>query len=47
MALIWFATQPVDSIATTMLGDEVKEGFERLEALVDKGLTASPVETES
>ena len=41
MALIWFATQPVDSIATTMLSDEMKERFERLEALVDKGLNAT------
>ena len=44
MALIWFATQPADTIASTLLNDEIKEGFERLEALVDKGLTASPLE---
>ena len=47
MALIWFATQPSDSIATSMLSEEVKEGFERLEALVDKGLATSPVENET
>jgi len=44
MTLIWFATQPADTIATTLLNDEIKEGFERLEALVDKGLTTSPLE---
>ncbi|MES2645634.1 MAG: cell division protein ZapA [Bacteroidota bacterium] len=42
MALIWIATQPVDSIATSLMSDEVKEGFERLELLVDKGLAALP-----
>ena len=46
MALIWIATQPVDSIATSLMSDEVKEGFERLELLVDKGLAALPEESE-
>jgi hypothetical protein len=46
MALIWIATQPVDSIATSLMSDEVKEGFERLELLVDKGLAALPEENE-
>ena len=38
MALIWFATQPSNSIGSILLDDEIKEGLARLEALVDKGL---------
>ena len=44
MALIWFATQPSESVSATMLNDEAKEGFDRLEALVDKGLSGVAIE---
>lgn len=38
MALIWFATQPSENVSATLQVDEAKEGFDRLEILVDKGL---------
>jgi hypothetical protein len=44
MALIWFATQPSDAISGTLLSGEFNEGLERLEALVDKGLSGVSVE---
>lgn len=43
MALIWLATQPSDTVTDTIINDEIKEGFERIEALVDKGLTSHPL----
>lgn len=38
MALIWLATQPANTVGSVMLDTELKEGLERLETLVDKGL---------
>lgn len=43
MALIWLATQPSDTVVKTIVSDEIKEGFERIESLVDKGLSVNPV----
>ena len=38
MALIWFATQPANTVSGLLMDEETKDGFDRLEALVDKGL---------
>jgi cell division protein ZapA len=43
MALIWLATQPSDTVVKNIVTDEIKEGFERIEALVDKGLAVNPI----
>lgn len=44
MALIWLATQPTEAIISSILEGEILEGFERLEAMVDKGLNGTPME---
>jgi hypothetical protein len=38
MALIWFATQPANTVGGLQLDEEVLDGLARLESLVDKGL---------
>ena len=38
MALIWLATQPSDTVTSTIVSDEIRDGFDRIEAFVDKGL---------
>jgi cell division protein ZapA len=43
MALIWLATQPLDTVTKTVMSDELREGFERIESLLDKGLASLPV----
>lgn len=36
MALIWFATQPANSISATLVTEDIKEGFTKIEGLVDR-----------
>ena len=43
MALIWLATQPSDTVSQTIVTEEITNGFDRIESLVDKGLAALPL----
>ena len=42
MALIWFATQNAQQVQDQMLSQDLVEGFERLDQMMEKGLAAIP-----
>lgn len=41
MALIWFATQNAQQVQGQLLSQELVDGFERLDQLIEKGLAAA------
>ncbi|HMP91314.1 MAG TPA: cell division protein ZapA [Phnomibacter sp.] len=41
MVLIWYATQPPQEVGNQLLQQDLAEGFARLEALIDKGLSGA------
>ena len=41
MALIWLATQPAHSVSNVIMDNELKEGLDRLEGIVDKALNGA------
>jgi cell division protein ZapA len=42
MVLIWFATQPNEDVRKQIATDDLQQDLQRLESLIDKGLTAVP-----
>ena len=42
MALIWFATQNAQQVQDQMLSQDLVEGFERLDQMMDRGLAGIP-----
>jgi len=40
MALIWFATQNAQQVQGQLLSQELEDGFDRLDLLLDKGIAA-------